>query len=175
MARKTNHQFERRKREKARQERAAARRARKHARSSSRGLDGGPVGEDGLEDIPVGPQPKEKISDDEVQRAIERAMNPGAGHEASRGKSQLAGGRLFVGNLDFGTDEQGLRELFTEAGYTVVSATLVKDRDTGRPRGFGFIELAGPEEAQKAIDAFDGFLFAGRPLRVNPADRPPGR
>ena len=176
MARKTNHQFERRKREKARQERAAARRARKRARASSRGREGGQDSDDGLDDIPVGPPPKEKISDDEVQRAIERAMNPGAGRESSRSKgSQLAGGRLFVGNLDFGTDEQGLRDLFAEGGFTVVSATLVKDRDTGRPRGFGFVELAGPEEAQKAIDAFDGFMFSGRPLRVNPADRPPGR
>ena len=169
MARKTNHQFERKKREQARTERAAARRARKRGKSSS---PGGPEGSLNDDDLVAGPQQAPKASDAEIQAAIERAMNPGAVRQRVREKQGPGiGARLFVGNLDFGTDEAELRDLFTEGGYTVVSATVVKDRDTGRPRGFGFVELAGPEEAAKAMEALDGAEFAGRELRVNPADQ----
>jgi len=167
MARKTNHGFERRKREKARQERAAARRTRKQARSSS----GGGLKDDDLDAIPLGPPPVDKATDAEVMAAVERAMNPGAAHQRSGGRGHPGGSRLFVGNLDFGTDEQELRDLFKEKGFTVVEASLVKDRDTGRSRGFAFVELAKPDEAAKAIETLDGTEFNGRDLRINPADQ----
>ncbi|MBW2529044.1 MAG: RNA-binding protein [Deltaproteobacteria bacterium] len=100
-------------------------------------------------------------------------MNPGAAHKRPdrQHADQPVCRRLFVGNLDFGVDEQELRELFVEGGYKVVRATIIKDRDTGRPRGFGFVELGEPDEAAKAIEQFDGMEFAGRMLRVNPADQ----
>ncbi len=117
------------------------------------------------------PTPKDKASDAEIQAAVERAMNPGGAHQRdSGGRGGQAGGcRLFVGNLDFGTDEQELRELFTKNGLTVVEAALVKDRDTGRSRGFAFVELAKPDEAARAIETLDGTEFNGRDLRINPA------
>ncbi len=98
-------------------------------------------------------------------------MNPGAAHQRSGGRGHPGGSRLFVGNLDFGTDEQELRDLFKEKGFTVVEASLVKDRDTGRSRGFAFVELAKPDEAAKAIETLDGTEFNGRDLRINPADQ----
>lgn len=169
MAKKNVHRFERRKREQARQERAAARRARK--RGGSSGPSSGPDSD--LEGIVPGPQEKDRASDAEVMEAVERAMNPGAVHKRA-GRQQAEQPecrRLFVGNLDFGVDEPELRELFAGSGFNVVRATIIKDRETGRPRGFGFVELGAPEEAAQAIEKFDGQEFAGRPLRVNPADQ----
>lgn len=173
MAKKPNHRFERRKREKARQERAAKRRARKQAKSSSPGSSPGSNGggDPDLEGIVVGPQEKPKATEAEVERAIELAMNPGAVRQRKERRARPAGGkRLFVGNLDFGTDEAELRALFTDKGFTVTDASVVKDRETGRPRGFAFVELSEAEEAEKAIETFNGHEHAGRELRVNPAD-----
>lgn len=169
MAKKNVHRYERRKREQARQERAAARRARKRSGSGSR--DPGPDSD--LDGIVAGPQERDLASDAEVMAAVERAMNPGAIRQrVSRQRDERpVCRRLFVGNLDFGTNEQELQDLFSESGYKVVRATIIKDRETGKPRGFGFVELGDPEEAAKAIEQFDGMEFAGRPLRVNPADQ----
>ena len=81
--------------------------------------------------------------------------------------------RLYVGNLSYTTTEESLREAFEEHG-AVESATIVTDRDTGRPRGFGFVEMPSSEEAQHAIDAMNGQQLDGRPLTVNEAQaRPP--
>jgi cold-inducible RNA-binding protein len=81
--------------------------------------------------------------------------------------------RLYVGNLSYTTTEEGLREAFEEYGQ-VESATIVTDRETGRPRGFGFVEMPSDEEAQSAIDAMNGQQLDGRPLTVNEAQaRPP--
>ena len=75
---------------------------------------------------------------------------------------------IFVGNLDFASSEDELRALF--AGYgSVESVTIVKDRDTGRPRGFAFVEMTEAGEAQAAILALDGTIQNGRALRVNEA------
>src|SRR4051812_7934846 len=63
--------------------------------------------------------------------------------------------KLFVGNLDFKVTENDLQDAFAAHG-TVVEANLVTDRTTGRPRGFGFVTMSSPEEAQKAIDALNG-------------------
>jgi hypothetical protein len=165
MARPTNHQLERKRKEQARAERAAARRARKQTR--------GPGEQDpDLDGIVPGPQQREAVSDAEVMRAVERAMNPGGFRAKEDDQRTLASGgkRLFVGNLDFGTEEEELRQLFVEAGFTVVKCTLVSDRQTGQPRGFAFVELANSNEAARAIDNFNGAQFRGRPLRINEAE-----
>jgi RNA recognition motif-containing protein len=73
---------------------------------------------------------------------------------------------IYVGNLAFSTDSAALRKLFAEYGE-VTSAQVVEDRDTGRSRGFGFVEMASADEAQKAISAADGSTVEGRQLKVN--------
>ncbi len=76
--------------------------------------------------------------------------------------------KLYVGNLAFTTSSQDLQELFAAAG-TVESASVVEDRDTGRSRGFGFVEMSSQEEAAKAIEQFNGKEVNGRSLTVNEA------
>jgi RNA recognition motif-containing protein len=75
---------------------------------------------------------------------------------------------LFVGNLPFTISSPELEELFAPFG-TVSRAQVITDRDTGRSRGFGFVEMDSDEEAQKAIDSLDGSDFGGRQLKVNVA------
>ena len=76
--------------------------------------------------------------------------------------------KLYVGNLSFRTTSEDLREAFATIG-TVESATVIEDRDTGRSRGFGFVEMATPDEAVAAIEQFNGKDFGGRNLTVNEA------
>ena len=76
--------------------------------------------------------------------------------------------KLYVGNLAFQTTSQDLQELFAQAG-TVQSASVVEDRDTGRSRGFAFIEMSSEEEATSAIAQFNGKEVGGRALKVNEA------
>ena len=76
--------------------------------------------------------------------------------------------KLYVGNLSFQTSSEDLQELFSQAG-TVESANVVEDRDTGRSRGFGFVEMATKEEGEAAIAQFNGKEFGGRNLTVNEA------
>ena len=76
--------------------------------------------------------------------------------------------KLYVGNLSFQTSEQELREMFSQFGE-VTSASLVMDRDTGRPRGFGFVEFADDNAARAAINALNGKNIGGRDLTVNEA------
>ncbi|MEP7148695.1 MAG: RNA-binding protein [Acidobacteriota bacterium] len=76
--------------------------------------------------------------------------------------------KLYVGNLSFNTSSQDLETMFAEAG-TVQSANIVEDRETGRSRGFGFVEMSSKEEAQTAITNFDGKELDGRSLKVNEA------
>src|SRR5215216_2826512 len=76
--------------------------------------------------------------------------------------------KLYVGNLSFNTTGEDLREYFSQAG-TVESASVVEDRDTGRSRGFGFVEMATREEGEAAITQFNGKEFGGRNLTVNEA------
>src|SRR5258705_12860709 len=78
------------------------------------------------------------------------------------------GTKLYVGNLSFRTTSDELREAFAAAG-TVESATVIEDRDSGRSRGFAFVEMATPEEAAAAIEQFNGKDFGGRNLTVNEA------
>jgi RNA recognition motif-containing protein len=76
--------------------------------------------------------------------------------------------KLYVGNLSFHTTSQELQQLFAQAG-TVESANVVEDRDTGRSRGFAFIEMATQDEATSAIEQFNGKEVGGRALKVNEA------
>ena len=77
--------------------------------------------------------------------------------------------KLFVGNLPFTAEESQLEALFGADGRQVASVRILNDRETGRSRGFGFVEMASPEDAQKAIEALNGHEFMGRPLTVNEA------
>jgi RNA recognition motif-containing protein len=85
--------------------------------------------------------------------------------------------KLFVGNLSFNTTENDLHDAFAAHG-TVVEANLMMDRMSGKPRGFGFVTMSTPEEAQKAIEALNGASLDGRNLTVNIArpreERPSG-
>ncbi len=88
--------------------------------------------------------------------------------------------KLYVGNLPYNTSEDDLKELFGAHG-TVASVSLINDRETGRSKGFGFVEFENDDEAKKAIDALHGQDFGGRALVVNEArpktersDRPQG-
>ena len=85
--------------------------------------------------------------------------------------------KVFVGNLSFDVTREELLEAFAAAG-TVVDAKVPTDRETGRPRGFAFVEFASDEQAQKSIELLNGKSLKGRPLRVNEAEnrppRPPG-
>jgi RNA recognition motif-containing protein len=76
--------------------------------------------------------------------------------------------RIYVGNMSFSTTEDSLREAFEKYGG-VDDVTIVTDRDTGRPRGFGFVEMGNNDEAQKAIDGLNGTELDGRTLTVNEA------
>jgi RNA recognition motif-containing protein len=74
--------------------------------------------------------------------------------------------KLYVGNLSYSATEQELQELFGQAG-TVVSATIIKDRETKRSKGFGFVEMSSQAEAENAIKMFNGFSLSNRELTVN--------
>lgn len=78
------------------------------------------------------------------------------------------GKKLYVGNLSWGVDDARLREMFEPFG-TVVSSQLIMDRETGRSKGFGFVEMSTDEEAQAAIAGMHGQVADGRPLTVNEA------
>jgi RNA recognition motif-containing protein len=85
--------------------------------------------------------------------------------------------KLYVGNISFNTSEEDLAQIFGEFGQ-VARATIVTDRETGRSRGFGFVEMGSDEEAQAAIKGLDGQSIGGRAIQVNVArpreDRGPG-
>jgi RNA recognition motif-containing protein len=76
--------------------------------------------------------------------------------------------KLFVGGLSYSTSTEGLREAFAAVG-TVETATIVTDRDTGRSRGFGFVEMATPEDADQAVSRLNGSTLDGRPIKVEKA------
>ena len=84
---------------------------------------------------------------------------------------------IFVGNLSFNTSEDELRQIFETYGQ-VERVSILTDRETGRSRGFGFVEMTNPEEGEKAIAGLNGSQFGGRTINVNEArpkaDRPSG-
>ncbi len=77
--------------------------------------------------------------------------------------------KLYIGNLPHSTTDAGLNEFVTNAGYQVASALVIRDKITGQPRGFGFIELAEGEDLQRAIGSLNGQALGGRALTVNEA------
>jgi len=79
------------------------------------------------------------------------------------------GNRLYVGNLPFSADESAVRSLFEQNERTVTEVKLITDRDTGRPRGFGFVEMGNNDDANKAIQELNGHELDGRALTVNEA------
>ena len=91
-------------------------------------------------------------------------------HRLSDGSEEevTVGNKLYVGGLPYTTTDQQLQELFAQHG-TVSSAKVISDRYTGRSRGFGFVEMATSEDAQKAIAALNGTQYEGRALVVNEA------
>jgi RNA recognition motif-containing protein len=79
------------------------------------------------------------------------------------------GNRLYVGNLPFSATDDQIRELFSQNGREVVEVKLVTDRETGRPRGFGFVEMGSSKDAERAIAELNGHSLDGRALTVNEA------
>ncbi len=75
---------------------------------------------------------------------------------------------IYVGNLNFKTTEEEVKQLFEQYG-SVTTVKLITDRDTGRPRGFGFVEMEDDEAAEKAVESLNGLEFSGRNLKVNVA------
>jgi RNA recognition motif-containing protein len=164
MGKNRNRRFAKRKRELEKKERAEQKRAKRLARGSSSGDASGPP----LDDV-LTAQARDKPTDEEARLAVERAMNPGnKGARSSR--RQSFGRRLFVGNLSAATQEDELKALFVEAGFDVSDATIPRDRTTGQPRGFAFVELSSPAEAERAIERLNGATFHSRELRVNAAE-----
>ena len=86
--------------------------------------------------------------------------------------------KLYVGGISYSTTEEGLKEAFSKAG-TVVSATVIKDKFSGRSKGFGFVEMSSEEEMNAAIEMWNDQELDGRRIKVNEArpleDRPPRR
>jgi len=80
--------------------------------------------------------------------------------------------KLYVGNLSYDVTADDLQNLFAEHG-TVTSATVISDRTTGRSKGFGFVEMSSPDEAEAAMNALNGQQFQGRALNVNEAKPKP--
>src|SRR4051794_17400044 len=79
------------------------------------------------------------------------------------------GTRLYVGNLSYNVTEPELREVFAEGGRNVVEVKIVMDRESGRPRGFAFVEMGSSEEASAAIETLSGRAVQGRPISVSEA------
>lgn len=82
--------------------------------------------------------------------------------------------KLYVGNLPFQATEEQVSSFFSQTGVTVANVTLVRDRFSGQPRGFGFVEINSDEEAERAIQGLNGQDFMGRKIVVNEARPPAG-
>jgi len=80
--------------------------------------------------------------------------------------------KIYVGNLDYNTTEEELKELFTEKGIETKSVTLIIDNYTGKSKGFGFVEVETDEILQQAVEALNGYELGGRKLTVNKAKPP---
>ena len=82
--------------------------------------------------------------------------------------------KLFVGNLTYSMTEDGVRTIFEEGGWTPLSVRIITDRETGRSRGFCFVELESGDDAAAAMQALDGAELDGRPIKVNEAQERSG-
>src|SRR3954464_14261462 len=113
-----------------------------------------------------------------------RRASPPLSVSAASFRRPSVGTKLYVGNLNYNTTENSLREAFGANGREVTSVSIIMDRETGRSRGFAFVEMATPEGAQAALQELDGQELDGRMLRINEArereargpggPRPPG-
>src|SRR5256885_12270251 len=94
---------------------------------------------------------------------------------SSAAPRRYMGKKLYVGNLPFTTTDEALQEIFAQAG-SVQSAKIITDRDTGRSKGFGFVEMSSDQEAADAIQKFNGAEYGGREMNAGraPPPRPPG-
>src|SRR3984893_15685397 len=97
---------------------------------------------------------------------------PGSVATLCHGQKEPSLKKLYVGNLPFPATEEQVSTLFTQTGVTTANVTLVRDRFSGQPRGFGFVEVNNDEEAERAIQGLNGHDFMGRNIVVNEA-RPP--
>jgi len=163
MSSNRNRGFTKKKLAQARQEKATNKRSRRAERAAApRGPD------ENLDDLVA---EVDKPSDAEVLYAIERAMNPGKAARENRDSKGAGNARLFVGNVPHSADERDIRKLFVDQGFDITDAMLPRDRETGDPRGFAFVELRDAAEAEKAIEKLHGFQFYGCELRVNAAEK----
>lgn len=96
-------------------------------------------------------------------------LPPNHGQQSVRGDSRSMGTKLYVGNLNYNTTEDSLKEAFSANGREVASVSIIMDRETGRSRGFAFVEMATAEGAQQALQELDGADLDGRTLRINEA------
>jgi cold-inducible RNA-binding protein len=96
----------------------------------------------------------------------------GNGHSSGIGKGFAMGTRLYVGNLPYDTDEDSIKTFFEAGGRKVTQVKIVTDRDTGRPRGFAFVEMGDDAQAQSAINELNGQSLGGRTIVVNEAREP---
>ncbi len=104
-----------------------------------------------------------------------RARGRGAANSVFVSAGARMGKRLYVGNLPYQCEEAQLRALFEQDGRQVEEVKIVTDRETGRPRGFAFVEMSSDTQAQAAVTALNGKPFGGRPLTVSEArERSPG-
>jgi RNA recognition motif-containing protein len=94
------------------------------------------------------------------------------GHSSGIGKGLAMGTRLYVGNLPYDTDEDSIKAFFEAGGRKVTQVKIVTDRDTGRPRGFAFVEMGDDSQAQSAINELNGQSLGGRTIVVNEAREP---
>jgi RNA recognition motif-containing protein len=85
------------------------------------------------------------------------------------------GNRMYLGNLPWATTTDDLADLLKAEGYSFVSAKVITDRETGKSRGFAFVEFETPQAAAEAIENIDGHMLDGRPLRASEAEERPGR
>ena len=121
-----------------------------------------------------GSQDRRWISRSDLPRELARSKLRVANREAEQQDTALSK-KLYVGNLSFSSTEEDLKQLFGRHG-SVESVNVIMDRETGRPRGFAFVEMAEGSAAQDAIRALDGTDFGGRTIKVNEAqDKASGR
>jgi RNA recognition motif-containing protein len=93
----------------------------------------------------------------------------GQQRQSEKQQENEMGNRLYVGNLSYNVTEAELREVFAEGGKNVTEVKIVLDRDTGRPRGFAFVEMGSDQEASQAIETLTGREIQGRPISVSEA------
>jgi len=120
------------------------------------------------------PHPSRAVAKLVLKRSSENSRNKVSGSRPERpsqfgGTKEHMATKLFVGNLPHSVTDVSLGEFVTNAGFQIASAVVVRDKFSGTPRGFGFVELAGNEDIQRAIAGLNGQSLDGRPLTVNEA------